>query len=102
VSQPEYRIVRKIERWATSQGFWWMKVQGNEYTRAGITDLLLCVEGLFVGIEVKQPGENPSEIQKYEMGKMIAAGGHAGVAHSLEEAIRIVEVARALAASRAR
>lgn len=39
---------------------WVFKVVGNPYQMSGVPDLLVCVEGLLVGLEVKfqRPGES--------------------------------------------
>jgi hypothetical protein len=52
---------------------------------AGITDLILCANGTFVGIELKQPGLAAKPIQEYQMSKIRKAGGRTAVCHSVEE-----------------
>lgn len=42
-------------------------------------------------IEVKRPGEQPDERQQRHLDETVAAGGIAGCAHSVEEAIAIIE-----------
>ena len=58
----------------------------------GLSDLVGCTsEGRFFAIEVKLPGEHPREDQKKFLEAMTATGAIAGVAHSVEEALRIIE-----------
>ena len=60
---------------------------------AGTPDLLLCVAGRFVGIEVKRPGEKPSAVQLACHAAIRAAGGVVIVADSVtdvEAALRTI------------
>ena len=44
-------------------------------TKKGIPDLLACVNGRFVAIEVKAQNGKPSELQVYNIKKIREAGG---------------------------
>jgi len=59
---------------------------------AGLPDIIVCAEGLFIGLEVKNPEsrENTSLRQKYVQQKIKDAGGYAGVVTNSEEAVRAV------------
>ena len=48
-------------------------------------------DGRAIYIEVKLPGEHPREDQRKFLDAMTATGAIAGVAHSVEEALRIIE-----------
>jgi hypothetical protein len=48
-------------------------------------------DGKAIYIEVKLPGEHPREDQRKFLDAMTATGAIAGVAHSVEEALRIIE-----------
>lgn len=48
-------------------------------------------DGRAVFIEVKQPGEEPSEDQEKFIEKMLSYGAIAGVAHSVEEARELIQ-----------
>lgn len=48
-------------------------------------------DGRAIYIEVKLPGEHPREDQKKFLQAMANTGAIAGVAHSIEEALKIVE-----------
>lgn len=56
-----------------------MKFFANSYTKSGIPDILACVNGHFVGIEVKAQNGRPSELQLYNIDKIREAGGFAVV-----------------------
>lgn len=53
----------------------------------GTSDLFgFCRHGIAVGIEVKKPGETPTEAQRSFLTCLAESGGVAIVAHSVEEA----------------
>ena len=54
-------------------------------TKSGNPDIICCLNGRFVAIEVKQPGKNPTELQKLKMDKITEAGGVAFVARSVSD-----------------
>lgn len=58
----------------------------------GLPDLLGCVQGRYVGIEIKHPDQDHpvSKIQYKRIEQIQDAGGIAGVAESIEEAIEII------------
>lgn len=47
---------------------------------------------VFVGLEVKMPGEKPREDQAHWLDRLDQAGGIAGVAHSEIEAVQLLHV----------
>ena len=55
-------------------------------TRGGVPDLLVCIEGLFLAIEVKRPESknNVSKLQEYNLKKIEDCGGNAIVAWNTE------------------
>jgi hypothetical protein len=84
-------------------GTWLMKVHGGPYQQAGVPDLLLCVEGLFIGLEVKhqKPGESETAarlrttpLQRARIREINAAGGWACTVLGPDEALRAIERAR--------
>lgn len=83
----------KIKKFIESVGGWWVKFHGNAFTRDGIPDLLCCVNGKFLAIEVKGDGGEPSKLQLREINKIDEAGGVALVSYpddfdELKELIR--------------
>lgn len=81
----EKTIENQIKKWLESNGYWWMKVHGDMFQKSGVPDILACINGKCVGIEVKRPGGVVSELQKYNIEKIQAAGGVAFVAYSVED-----------------
>lgn len=56
----------------------------NPYQDAGIPDLLVCWRGLFIALEVKQPGEKLSRLQEVTVDKIRRADGAAMRVDSVE------------------
>ncbi len=89
-SKLQLKIRHALERrWP---GSWWFKVHGGPFQPAGIPDLLGCVAGRFVALEVKMPGEEPSLIQCRTILAMRGAGAIAGVVYSADEAEELIVV----------
>jgi len=62
-------------------------------SRSGVPDLVCCVRGRFIAIEVKKPSSktNVSKLQEYNLGLVDKAGGVAIVAWSVEMVANILE-----------
>ena len=75
MGQAENRITKKIKDYLTSRGIFHVKYFANTFTKAGIMDILACVRGKFVGIEVKTDVGRLSEIQKHQAEQLKKSGG---------------------------
>ncbi len=74
--KPETRRQKKIRRALEREfGGFWFKHHGSEFSEVGIPDLIGCVGGFYVGVEVKEPGETAEAIQKTIHKKIRGAGG---------------------------
>lgn len=78
---PEKTFETKIKRFLDSQGAWYVKFFANRMTKEGIPDILACVNGYFVGIEVKACNGKPSKLQKHHCNKIRNAGGFAFIVY---------------------
>lgn len=77
----EKNFENKIKRFLDEQGAWYVKFFANRMTREGIPDILACINGYFVGIEVKAQNGKPSELQKHHCQKIRNAGGFAFIVY---------------------
>lgn len=68
-------------------------VKINDRTTAGISDILACINGRFVAIELKQPGNKATALQLYFIENVKAAGGLGGVCYSWEDVASLLEKA---------
>jgi hypothetical protein len=48
---------------------------GGIYTRPGVPDLLVCINGFFIGVELKGPKGKPSDVQLKNIFQINRAGG---------------------------
>lgn len=71
----EKNFENKIKRFLTDNGIWFVKYFANRMTKTGVPDILACVNGHFVAIEVKASNGHPSELQIWNRGKIREAGG---------------------------
>lgn len=87
----ESSITKSIVALAKSRGWWTFKIAGGPMQTSGIPDLLCVKSGKAVFLEVKQPGKNPTELQKQRIHEIRSIGGAvAEVVRSREEAERIL------------
>lgn len=91
-SQPESRLQRRCQTRIREEfpGAYVRKIHVSEFQSGGIADLLCCIDGFFVAIEIKMPGEEEdglSELQKTEAKAVDAAGGITFVASSPQECV---------------
>lgn len=75
----EKNFENKVKAFLDSEGVWWVKFLGCGMTRAGVPDLLCCVNGRFVAVELKAAKGKPSELQVRELQRIRKAGGFADV-----------------------
>lgn len=55
---------------------WYTKIWGGGYQKSGIPDILCCILGQFVAIEVKAQNGRPSPLQKLNIQRIRDSGGH--------------------------
>lgn len=91
--QPEAKLTREIREAILKEHprsvFW--KIHGGAMQTAGIPDLVGCVRGVFVGIEVKVPGRESTltKLQTATLSRIRDAEGIAlGPVTGAEEAVR--------------
>jgi Holliday junction resolvase len=76
----EKTFENKIKKFLDDRGAYFIKYwAGAQYTKSGIPDILACINGYFVGVEVKAQNGKPSEIQLFNIKKINNAGGFAFV-----------------------
>jgi hypothetical protein len=91
-TQPESRLQRKIREaleaeWPTS---WWTKFHGGPFTKAGVPDLIGCVDGRMCALEVKMPDGEVSPVQRRRQAHLERAGAIVAVVTTADEAIDVV------------
>ena len=71
----------KIKRYLRERGCYYVKYHGNKFSTSGTPDLLACVNGYFLAIEVKAPEGEASELQRLKIEDIRKAGGFAYVVY---------------------
>lgn len=90
----EKTFENQVKKWLHNQGIyaagtpedkmeespvgWFFKVWGGGYQKSGIPDLLICVNGFFLAVELKGLDGTPSDLQKKNI-KMINQGNGIGI-----------------------
>ena len=78
-------VIKELRR----RGVYHIPYPAGPYARRGVPDLLACIGGRFVGLELKRPGAEPSPHQLLEHGRIEAAGGSVFVVRSVADLVQI-------------
>lgn len=73
----EWYEKRKIKKFLDSIGAWHFSPFMAGRGASGVPDIIACINGVFVGIEVKRPGGKPTRLQLMRMSQIIVAQGQA-------------------------
>lgn len=92
----ESQLTTKIRKALDEQGGSWFKVHGGQFQRAGLPDIIGCLDGQFVGLEVKRPGRpHPlTPLQEATLEWLHISGAVSAVVESVDEALELVRVLR--------
>jgi len=72
----EKELQNKVAKFLKSQPrTWFFKVWGGGYQKAGIPDIICCVNGLFIALELKSDAGKPTALQRINISRINAAGG---------------------------
>ena len=72
----EKNFENRVKNFLKEQGCYFFKYWGGgEFTKAGIPDIIACVAGFFLGIEVKGEKGKPSPLQIHNLRKIDDASG---------------------------
>jgi hypothetical protein len=90
--QPEGKLVKRIRVLIADRGGRSFKIHGDDegFQEIGIPDLLTCIYGQFVGIEVKQPSGRLRPVQRKVLNEIFAAGGVAAVVTTVGQVARLL------------
>lgn len=86
----EAELVRATQQLLEHLGAWHFKVHGHLGQRPGVPDIVACVRGRFVAIELKGPRGKVTAHQEKEVHRIRQAGGIAGVARSIDDVVDIL------------
>ena len=72
---PEKRVKKSVEKILNQYGVYYFFAFTGGYGRAGIPDIICCVNGRFLAIECKANGNKPTALQERELTAIHNAGG---------------------------
>ena len=72
----EKNFENKIKTYLKSIGAYFIKTHGDRFSRVGTPDIIACVNGHFVAVEVKAENGKPSELQIHHIEQINKAGGY--------------------------
>jgi hypothetical protein len=88
----ESKITKSIMAYLKKRGVWFFKVAGGPMQQRGVPDIICCVTGSFVALEVKRPGVGRlTDLQALTIERIRDAGGVAEVVTSVEEAAAVLD-----------
>ena len=76
----EKQFENKVKSWLhqlqkEGQPIKFIKIWGGGYQKAGIPDLICCINGIYFEVELKASNGRPTELQKYNIKLTNAANG---------------------------
>jgi RecB family endonuclease NucS len=77
----EKNFENRIKKYLNEKDCWYVKYFANRMTKSGVPDILACVNGQFMAIEVKASKGHPSELQIYHRDKIRETGGIAVIVY---------------------
>jgi Holliday junction resolvase len=74
---PEAKVKKKVKEMLDQMGVYHFSPMQNGMGRAGIPDIIGCLEGQFLGIECKAGKGTTTALQERELTRIQNAGGYA-------------------------
>ena len=71
----EKAFENKIKDYLKSIGAYFIKTHGDRFSKVGTPDIIACINGHFVAVEVKAENGKLSELQRYHLEQIENAGG---------------------------
>ena len=75
----EKNYENKVKDYLKSIGAYFIKTHGDRFSKIGTPDIIACVNGCFVAVEVKAENGKPSEQQLYHLEQIALAGGYGAI-----------------------
>ncbi len=83
---PEGEFKHKLRKYLESSGIFYMSVGEGAYSTPGIPDIVLVIDGIFVGFEVKTYSGSQRPLQKQFQRRLEGAGGRYYIIRSMKDA----------------
>lgn len=86
----ESKLQKRVLQYLKTNGIYAIKV--IQATKTGIPDIICCLNGKFVAIELKSPKNNADKLQEYNIKQIQESGGIAFCSDNYEEIVHSLEV----------
>ena len=86
----ESQIQRKLRRMLEQRGGWVIITTPGGGVPVGTPDMIACVGGRFIALEVKQPKRYPERAQRHIIQQIKNAGGVAEIVRSEADLVRLL------------
>ena len=92
----EKQFETQVKDFLKSKGCWVLKTWSNGVQRQGVPDLLVCFDGFFLGVELKNETGKPSALQLWNIDEIRKSGGVALVLYpdQFEDFKKLIELVR--------
>lgn len=87
----EGELKTRIRRYLTDKGIYWANIQAGPGSKPGDPDIVMCLDGRFVGIEAKAKKGIQSDIQRKRQKEIEQSKGRYYIVRSMEDIERITE-----------
>ena len=81
----------RIRRYLTSKGIYWVSIQGGPGSKPGDPDMVICLDGRFIALEMKAKTGRQSPIQAKREEEINQSGGEYHLIRTIKEVEDIVE-----------
>lgn len=75
----EKEFQNQVMEFLRSQHIYHVKIWGGGFQKAGIPDLLCCIRGKFIALELKTEKGSATVLQKYNIFSIQESGGYARI-----------------------
>lgn len=80
-----------IRKYLSKQGVYWVSVQAGPGAKPGDPDIIMCLNGRFIGIEAKARRGAQSPIQAAREKEIIASGGEYHIIRDIENIKELIK-----------
>ena len=82
------KLIQTFRKIGLAQIMWWSKI--SDRYNSGIPDILICLSGMFIGMELKQPTGRVSALQEHTINNIADAGGIVCTSTNIERSLRML------------
>lgn len=94
MTAPEAKLKTDIRRYLTKEKIFWSSIQNGFGAKPGDPDLICCVNGMFLALEVKTPDGRATEIQAQRAKEIIDCWGIHFFVRSLDDVKKAIAYAK--------